>query len=70
MVNFFKKTKAVTPENTKVIQMSDIPLTASGEPDIQAILAAIGLSHVDVATVVTGDGADKEKILEAVKKMS
>ena len=70
--NLFKKFKDSGVEQTNVIQMSNIPLTTSGEPDIQAILAANGLSHIDAskATVVMGNADDKDKMLEAINKMS
>lgn len=45
----------------KVIKMDTIPLTESGEPDIAAILAANGLSHIDLSTVQVinqGDAKD------------
>ena len=39
------------PKDATVIQMTEMPLTKSGEPDIAAILAANGLSHIDLSKV-------------------
>ena len=46
MLNFFKKKEK---ENTKIINMKDIPMTDDGEPDVAAILAANGLSDIDLS---------------------
>ena len=50
----------------KMENMENIPLTESGEPDIAAILAANGLSGIDLSKVkiIKGDDNDKEKILK------
>jgi len=45
------KTESALPKDATVIQMTELPLTDSGEPDIAAILAANGLSHIDLSKV-------------------
>lgn len=74
MFNMFKKAEKKNPTQSgaKVIQMENVPLTDSGEPDIVAVLAANGLSGIDMSKVkvMSGSGADKNKILEAINKMS
>ena len=39
------------PEGATVIKCTEMPLTEAGEPDIAAILAANGLSHIDLSKV-------------------
>jgi len=38
-------------DSPKVIKLDDVPLTASGEPDVAAILAACGITGVDPSQV-------------------
>ena len=45
-----QKTKEESPMPT-IIEMAEVPLTESGEPDIAAILAANGLDDVDMSRV-------------------
>jgi len=45
------KNEGNLPKGATVIQMTELPLTESGEPDIAAILAANGLSHIDLSKV-------------------
>ena len=43
--------EAVNSKNTKILKINEVPLTETGEPDIAAILAANGMSDVDLTKV-------------------
>jgi hypothetical protein len=49
-------------ENSKAIYIKpeDIPLNEAGEPDIAAILAANGLSHIDLSQMKIVKANDAE----------
>jgi predicted metallopeptidase len=49
------------------ISKADVPKTKTGEPDIAAILAANGLSHIDlsqVKVIKANNPADKSEIIK------
>jgi len=53
MFKFFGKPKDTPkiPAGANIINVKDVPLTAAGEPDIAAILAANGFTDIDISKV-------------------
>ena len=60
-MNFNKNSGDVTPASKVIKMQSDIPLTDAGEPDIAAILAANGITDVDLSKVQVMKTGDKPK---------
>jgi len=51
MFKFFNKQKTELPKDAKIIEVTDVPLDENGQPDIAAILAANGITDVDLSKV-------------------